>query len=308
MKVLVLGASGFIGNGVAQALVRAGHQILGQTRSAERYEREFIRNEIEIVESDPTKDDAWLSSLSTLDVIVDCLGGSAPISTLSKELIQKVEERIRSGTGRHKTSSKLAYVWTSGVWLHGEDRWGFVTDGTQVTRAPSKVDWRPEVEDHLVDSEVVDGIVIRPGLVYGRSASVTGLLFQEAVRGRIEWPTTLGARYATVHIDDLAELYVRVVEAHPLVKGLKLEASNSATESVDLLIHQLSRLVGLGSEKVVYKEPETPFEIALSGTSVVRPTLARSLLGWTTRKPSLVDGLPGYFRAYVAHSQSSASS
>ncbi|CUM56144.1 unnamed protein product [Debaryomyces tyrocola] len=297
MKVLVLGATGFVGSSVADALVRAGHQVLGQTRSASKWANTLKIREIEVLESDPFADDKWTSVLSSVDVVVDCLGGSAPIDKENINLIKKAEQ-----AQRHPTASKLVYVWTSGVWLHGDDRWEIVTDGTEATRVPSKVAWRPEVENILVSSRAIDGIVIRPGLVYGRSGSVPGMLFNQAAsEKKIEWPGSPGGRYATVHVDDLGELYLLAVEKHPLVKHLKLEGSNFATESVDLLLSRVAELAGLDSYS--YKTPSSPFEVALSGTSVVRGTLARSILGWQPLKPSLIDGLPVYYRSSLANTQ-----
>lgn len=297
MRVLVLGATGFVGSSVADALVRTGHQVLGQTRSALNWAKQFESREIEVLESNPFADDKWTSVLCSVDVVVDCLGGSAPIDKENINLIRKAEQ-----AQRHPTASKLVYVWTSGVWLHGDDRWEVVTDGTEVTRAPSKVAWRPEVENILVSSEAIDGIVIRPGLVYGRSGSVPGMLFSQAANEKkIEWPGKPGGRYATVHVDDLGELYRLAVEKHPLVKHLKLEGSNFATESVDLLLSRVTELAGLDGYS--YKTPSSPFEVALSGTSVVRGTLARSILGWQPLKPSLIDGLPAYYRSSLANKQ-----
>lgn len=296
MKVLVLGASGYIGSSVAESLVRAGHQVIGQTRDSRNWGKSFARNEIEVLESDPGFDGKWLQDLNSIDVVVDCLGG-ASLSELSFKLIKKAENAKRDAT-----AAKLAYIWTSGVWLHGDDRFEFVTDGSEVTRSPKKVAWRPAVENYLVASELVDGVVIRPGLVYGKQSNVVGILFRQAAAGgTIEWPGTPGGRYATVHVDDLGELYRLAVEKYPLVKGLKIEGSNPATESVDTLLSQLVALTGAGSYS--YKEPNSEFEIALAGTSIVRGTFARSILGWNPVKPSLIDGLPIYYKAMLADNE-----
>lgn len=297
MKVLVLGATGFIGSSVADALVRAGHQVIGQTRNSLQCAKKLESREIEVLQSDPFSDDKWTSILGSIDAVVDCLGGSAPIDKENINIIRKAEQ-----AERHPTASKLVYIWTSGVWLHGDDRWEIVTDGTEATRAPGKVSWRPEVENIIVSSKAIDGIVIRPGLVYGRSGSVPGMLFSQAVTDKkIEWPGEPGGRYATVHVDDLGELYRLAVEKHPLVKHLKLEGSNFATESVDLFLSRVAELAGLDSYS--YETPVSPFEIALSGTSIVRGTLARSILGWQPVKPSLIDGLQVYYRSSLANWQ-----
>lgn len=46
MRVLVFGASGFIGLPVCQALIRNGHSVVGQTRNGENAEL-FSREESE---------------------------------------------------------------------------------------------------------------------------------------------------------------------------------------------------------------------------------------------------------------------
>ena len=42
------------------------------------------------------------------------------------------------------------------------------------------------------------------------------------------------------------------------------------------------------------------FEEAISTTSLVRPTLARTILGWETHKAGLIDGLEVYYAAWKA--------
>lgn len=80
MKVIVLGATGFIGSGVADALVKADHQVLGQTRNRSRWGKTLESHEIEVLESNPFADDKWTSVLPSVDVVVDCIGGSAPLT------------------------------------------------------------------------------------------------------------------------------------------------------------------------------------------------------------------------------------
>lgn len=79
--------------------------------------------------------------------------------------------------------------------------------------------WRPAVETAVVANKAFDGIVVRPGMVYGRSGSLIALLFDQATKaaqkneGTFSWPATPGKRWGLIHQDDLAELFVRVGEA-----------------------------------------------------------------------------------------------
>jgi hypothetical protein len=42
------------------------------------------------------------------------------------------------------------------------------------------------------------------------------------------------------------------------------------------------------------------WEVALGTTILIRPYLAKTLLGWQPKKPGLVDGLPVYYAAWKA--------
>lgn len=46
-KVLVLGATGFIGSAVAKALARAGHEVIGQTRDVSKNGKTLQQQESE---------------------------------------------------------------------------------------------------------------------------------------------------------------------------------------------------------------------------------------------------------------------
>jgi hypothetical protein len=42
------------------------------------------------------------------------------------------------------------------------------------------------------------------------------------------------------------------------------------------------------------------YEVALGTTSLLKPYLGKTLLGWCPRKPGFVDGLPIYYAAWKA--------
>jgi hypothetical protein len=44
----------------------------------------------------------------------------------------------------------------------------------------------------------------------------------------------------------------------------------------------------------------TDFHRALNSTALLRPILARSLLGWEPRKPPLAEGMKVYYHAWLA--------
>ena len=75
--------------------------------------------------------------------------------------------------------------------------------------------WRLPHERHILStasSTSLSANIIRPSLLYGYSGSITAELMESARSGEVKWAGKGDERIATVHADDLAELFVLVAE------------------------------------------------------------------------------------------------
>ncbi|KAF5372150.1 hypothetical protein D9758_004998 [Tetrapyrgos nigripes] len=308
MKVFVLGASGFIGFPAAQALSRAGYIVYGQTRSAEKAKR-LAAEEIFPVVCQPDST-SWHHLVPTLDVVIDALGGDSISPDTCKALLRSIEAAAKKD--RPTGSPKLSLIYTSGTWVHGDRGWDILSDTTPVDstgiNSTELVKWRPGVEQDILKSEVLNGIVVRPSLLYGRSGSIIGLLFDRVKKtGKVSWPGkpeavasgSGGGRLPTIHQDDLADFYVRAAERAQLIGGVVFDVSNGYSEDTDGLLRRMCEIAEVkgGFE---YFKPTNLFERAITTQQTIRPYLARSLLGWEPKKPGLTDGLALYWSAYLA--------
>ncbi|THU97488.1 NAD(P)-binding protein [Dendrothele bispora CBS 962.96] len=306
MRVLVLGATGFIGFPVCQALCRAGHIVYGQTRSSDKAKKLAAEEIIPIVyDLDSESDLKWndVVPIRTLDVVIDCLFTTSGES--SKSILDSFSQAAKSlrpaGSG-----PKLSFIYTSITNVHGTSgSTEAITDTTpyitpkETSGDDDEVVWRIEHEKKLLNHEVLNGIVIRPTMCYGRSASLFSVIFEEARKtGKVRWPGKPGGRLSVVHQDDLADLYLRAAEKAQTVGGMAFDTANDVTESVDGILARLAQVVGV--EGYEYKEPEGFLDFLISQTFIVKPYLARSLLGWQPRKAGLADGLAVYYNAYAA--------
>ncbi|KAG8774001.1 hypothetical protein FRC15_001640 [Serendipita sp. 397] len=292
MKVIIFGASGYIGLPLANALVRNGHIVYGVSRSKDNAPK-MRANEIIPLLGDADSTDEWKDHLKDADVVIDCTAG---MDTSGPAMLKAVESL--TGTVRKPGTPKLAYIYCSGIWVHGDDRKRFTFESGSTERAPSAIAWRPQLEQDVVSNQVLKGIVIRVGLCYGRGGSLIGLLFSQGDSGSISWFGTPGGSYSLVHVDDVAECFLLAAEKNNLVGGLILDATNEITESVDGILHAFSSLVGIPWNKVSYRPCANILEEAMSITIRARPSLARTLLGWQPRKPGLIDGMAIYYEAY----------
>ena len=111
------------------------------------------------------------------------------------------------------TNKKVIY--TSGVWVLGNTGPSAVDEQHDLPDPINLVRWRPSVEARVIAAaqEGIRTAVVRPGIVYGRGEGVIGQLMRVARRtGLARYVGSGENHWATVHIDDLADLYARVLE------------------------------------------------------------------------------------------------
>jgi nucleoside-diphosphate-sugar epimerase len=184
--------------------------------------------------------------------VIDCVGGTADIKKLSEDILLSVSNAAREL--RPQGSPKLTYIYTSGTWVHGENRNETVTDTTPIRSPPDLVAWRPGREQQVINDINLNGIVVRPGLLYGRSGSLFAPFFQSACEGNVWYPGQPGGRFALIHTDDLADLYLRAVEKAAICGGLIFDAANDQTESADDVLATLVKVSG-AQKPYEYRNP-----------------------------------------------------
>lgn len=112
----------------------------------------------------------------------------------------------------------------------------------------------------LKGSESVDGIVVQPSLVYGRGEFLFAWWFSEAVKaskigGKLIVPGSKGGRTPTIHTDDLARLYVSVIEKNAVCRGKVFLGCNGFMESFDDICNRIIEVVGGDTKGWEYREP-----------------------------------------------------
>ncbi len=206
MRVFVTGATGFVGFAVATALRRAGHDVYGLTRATAKAPQ-LARQEIRPVIGDIGDPKSYADTAEECSVLVHAaFESSASAVAKDKTAVDALIEAGRRG------SQPKTLIFTSGVWVHGNTGDKLV-DETNPLDPIKLVTWRPAHEQLVLQAKAVRGLVIRPGCVYGGRGGMTGDWFAAAAAGKA--PTVVGSsqnRWAMVHIDDLADAYVRAAE------------------------------------------------------------------------------------------------
>ncbi|KIW98851.1 uncharacterized protein Z519_00514 [Cladophialophora bantiana CBS 173.52] len=140
-RVLVFGATGYLGQAATQALVRSGlHTVYGLCRSASKAQSLTASEIILVMCEDP------LNAVRSfrIDAVVDCTATYGDSAQFLAD-IKKV------GTKEVAAPPKISFIYISGAWVHGNSD-GPVTDMDPVgaKSAPTQplhlVAWRPELE------------------------------------------------------------------------------------------------------------------------------------------------------------------
>ena len=269
MKVLLLGATGYIGSVLAERLAEHGHEVVSLVRPKAR--DTAVPGE---VRHGDIHEPGTLRAAVTPDVDV-VVHAANPVGDEAADVA--AIEALAGGGAR--------LVYTSGVWVLGATTEAADEDAPLDPIALAR--YRPRVERLVRDS---GGVVVRPGIVYGRGAGIPTLLVSPGGEdGRYVHAGGPVPTWPTVHVDDLADLLVLAIEkAEPgsLFHGV-------AEESVS--VAEIAAAAGRTGRAVPWRLDEAsealgrPFAEGLALSQVVSGDLARKVLGWEPRRPGIVD-------------------
>ena len=300
MRVFVTGATGFVGLAVADAYARAGHQVLGLARSSDKA-RLLAAREIEPVSGTLQETATWRARAAQCQVLVHCaMDYAAETYALDRAAI----EALASEGGR--AGHKRTLIYTSGVWVYGDTRGERVDEGSALN--PAKLVAQRVQSEELVLSRAgahLASIVIRAGCVYGGRGSLTAAWFESAQRrGAARIVGDGSQRWAMVHVEDLAQLYLLAGES-----GLDcavLNATENVRPSVRECAEAASRAAGAGGKIETLPQAEAaerlgPLAEALGFSQHVDSSKAARLLGWRPRHAGFVDEIDRLYLAWRAH-------
>ncbi|HMA29605.1 MAG TPA: NAD-dependent epimerase/dehydratase family protein [Thermoanaerobaculia bacterium] len=295
MKVFVTGATGHVGFHVALAFRRAGHHVLGLTRSEKggaRLDRHEIRPVIGSLQ-DPGSWKGAEDAAALVHAAFDFKGDSWAVDRSAIEALVALA---------HRGAAPKTVVYTSGVWVYGQTGDGVADETTPLAPLPMSLS-RVETEKRVLSAAGVKGIVMRPGSVYGYGGSLTGMWFEGAAKGALEAVGDGHNRWATVHADDCADAYVRAASS-----GLSGEIFNVTDRSrapVRRLVTAAARAAAfkgeirwISVEDARKKMGELADALALDQHVESRKAVVR--LGWQPAHGGFEDEVETYYAAWKA--------
>jgi len=289
MKVFVLGATGYIGGAVAHALVQAGHDVSGLTRSADSAERLRQRGV-----------SPHIGTLFDRKVIVNAArAADAAVNAADSDNPYAVTALLEAFAGTDKR-----IVHTSGSSIVGDRAGGAFAETIydEASRPVARLEKRARSAiDDAVLKEAKNGVVICPTMVYGVGSGLHTESVQIPMLSRLARDFGAGVhigagenRWSNVRIDDLVSLYeLALTDARA---GTFLFAENGEASMRELAEAIAARLglrdptVSLSLEDGTRRLGVESCEFALASNSRVRAKFAREL-GWQPRHDDLIAGI-----------------
>ena len=214
MNIFMTSATGYVGTGIARALLARGHAVRALVRSeASAHRARGIG--VEPVSGELADPDAYLGVIQSSRAVIHTALEYSDDGRENAELDIEVSHALLNQMERGRFSH---FIYTSNAYLPGIR--GECSVGPAANDADSgaqTLPWRLQLEREILAQDGCGLVtsVIRPGMVYGGGDGGTiGDLVDAAERsGHLAWPEGReGNRWSLVHVDDLAALYVRIVE------------------------------------------------------------------------------------------------
>jgi nucleoside-diphosphate-sugar epimerase len=281
-KVFVFGATGFIGGNVAKKFSSEGYTVFGLTRSEEKA-KELRRNEIIPVIGKAQDQSVWEKYVLESDIIVEALADYQD---------HTVPNKIGTFLSKISTENKnKIIIYTSGSWIYGSST-SVVSESTPVN-PPLMVSYKPSLEKLYLDS---GSVVLRPSLVYGKSGSLTANWFKSVNDGDVSLPGNAEIYYSFIHVDDLADAYIRVAQNPSISKGEIFNVS-SYSAKVEDVFKAIMKITG-HKRGISYYEPQDPFSQCLALSQQLSSQKIKIRLGWNPKKPTIIEGIAIYYSAW----------
>jgi len=285
-SVVVVGAAGYIGTAVALAYRRAGYKVYGVVRNEEKA-KVLKQNEVHIVVGDIAAPEGYKNYLKEAAVVVDAVGDGS-------KLLEKVVEVTKG------KSTKTLFIFTSGILVHASS--SRVVDETNESTAPL-FEKRANFEKQTISSKDVRGVVIRPGFVYGGSGGFfANMNFSINETADLNLFGRRDKRWSWVHIEDLADAYVRVAKVGHVVDGEIFDVVGPWNPTLEEITTAFAKVTGWKGKIVHIPEiPKDNFFLQIAeADSIVSSQKAFNLLGWRESHLGPIAEVDTYYASWKA--------
>ena len=279
-RILVTGATGFVGRHLSNVLLSEGHEVLGTTRKDTGATSETDLRLTTIPDIGDYVD--WAPALQDVDSVVHLAArvhvmkesAEDPLATYRRTNVAGTENLLRRA-GKHGIKR---FVFISTVKVHGDATYGtpYSTADTLAPTDPygcSKLE-AEELVKRIGAEDGIETVIIRPPLVYGPGVAGNFLRLLRLVDKGIPLPFGLVENVRSlVGVDNLCDLIRECLTNHSAVGKRFLVSDNSDVSTRELVGH-----IATAMSKRARILPVPPRMISLAAKLVGKSAEASRLL------------------------------
>jgi nucleoside-diphosphate-sugar epimerase len=252
----------------------------------------IIKGEVKVVVGNPPVDDSLVEAVKLVDMVINA---AADYSTLDWEpkLYAAIEKAFAQADGPKKT-----FIFTSGNMAYESSRQPHTEESPAKSleflekHAPECpmlygiLKERIPIEQKVLHSKTFNGVVVRPPLIYGGEKGRCTVYFQQGEQGKVVVYGKKDTYQSVVHIDDVANAFVRIVEAETeKVKGQIFNLGETTEKPSTLTDFAVALAKGAGCENpaVEYEPWPAWFSAMVDNNSWLDSSKAKRVLGWSAK-------------------------
>jgi uncharacterized protein YbjT (DUF2867 family) len=232
--VLITGATGFIGSHLAEALSNAGHEIRCAVRECPSHGK---CGKFACVPADYTRDfepEVWHRRLTGIDVTINAVG---ILREQGAQTFEALHDRAPRALFAACVASGVKVVQISAL---GADE-----------QATSKYHLSKKAADDALLASSNNAVVVQPSLVYGLGGTSARLFNMMASLPLIPLPGSGDQAIQPIHIDDLTQAVVRLVETERYL-GQRVPLVGPEPLTLRRYLDELRRSLGWGPGKFMH--------------------------------------------------------
>ncbi|MGL5487456.1 UDP-glucose 4-epimerase family protein [Plesiomonas shigelloides] len=243
LKILVTGASGFVGLRVLTQASNKGYKLVAQSRSKQEYAFEQALLDI-------TPETDWQKALVGVDCVVHCAARVHQMQEAEKDALAAYRYVNTQGTLNLARQAALAgvkrFIFLSSIKVNGEE----TKDGTAFQHDDQNIPTDPyalskyEAEQQLLALAKItklEVVIIRPPLVYGEGVKANFLSMMNWVKKQIPLPFgVVRNKRSLVYLGNLVDL-ILVCCKHPKAAGETFLVSDNHDVSLTQLLKNIAK-------------------------------------------------------------------
>jgi nucleoside-diphosphate-sugar epimerase len=297
MRVLVTGATGFVGSAVVGALRGAGHEVTALVRDPARA-RAVAATGATLHRADMLERASYVPLVADVDAVVHAAQLALPgrlTPTRSRQLFD-ADALMTGSLADACVEHGRRLIYTGGCFDWGDHGENWIDESTPLTPSPMGVGHARQATylDGRYRADGLDVVRLSPGFVYGPGGLFASAFVDQARKGRLRCIGRGTNWWSCVHVDDLAAAYLAA-----LIHA-ESGAAYAVVDDEPLRLRELTDLTtdALGQRRVG-TAPAALISLILGRTLVsslvtsfrIRGARIREDLGWHPIRPRFRDAV-----------------